>query len=200
MKILTFVDLHGSLKALKKLQALVDKQNPDVIVCAGDISIFEQNLDYLIHRISKFKKPVFIVHGNHEEAGIMKKSCSLFKNVNFIHGQAKEHEGVLFIGWGGGGFSTSDKEFEKKSKEFLKEMKKYDKVVLVTHAPPYRTRLDKIIEESCGNKSIRKFIANNTKKIKLSVSGHLHENAGAEDHVRKTRVINPGPFGKIVNV
>ncbi|MBN2112096.1 metallophosphoesterase family protein [Candidatus Woesearchaeota archaeon] len=200
MKILAFVDLHGSLKALKRLQALVDKEKPDVIVCAGDISIFEQNLDYLVHRISKFKKPVFIVHGNHEEEGILKKSCSLFENVNFIHGKAQECNGVLFIGWGGGGFSTSDKEFEKKSKEFSKELEKYEKAVLITHAPPYNTRLDRIIEESCGNKSIRKFISENTKKIKIAVSGHLHENSGKEDHVKETRVINPGPFGKIVNV
>lgn len=200
MKILAFVDLHGSLKALKRLQKLVEKQKPDVIVCAGDITIFEQNLDYLLHRISRFKKPALIIHGNHEEEAVLKKSCSLFENVFYLHGKSYEQDGVLFIGWGGGGFSLIDKKFEKKTKEFKKKMEKFDKVILVTHAPPYRTRLDRIIDESCGNKSIRKFIAENTKKIKLGITGHLHENAGKEDHVRGTRVVNPGPFGKIVNV
>jgi uncharacterized protein len=200
MKILAFVDLHGSLKALKKLQSKVDREKPDIIVCAGDISIFEQNLDYLVHRISKFKKTVLFVHGNHEDAGTMKKACSLFENTRFIHGQSFVQDGVLFLGWGGGGFSTTDKEFEKKANEFEKKMEGFDKVVLITHAPPYNTRLDRIIEESCGNKSIRNFIKKNAKKIRAAVAGHLHENAGSEDHIKETRIVNPGPFGKVINV
>ncbi len=200
MKILAIVDLHGSLKALKKLQKLVNKQKPDIIVCAGDISIFEQNIDYLIHRISRFKLPVLIIPGNHEEESALRKSCSLFKNVFCLHGKTYEHDGVLFLGWGGGGFSIRDKEFEKKTKEFRKEMEKFGKVVLVTHAPPYKTRLDRIIEKSCGNKSIRNFIKENTKKIKLAIAGHLHENAGTEDHIKETRVVNPGPFGKVLTI
>ena len=62
MKILAFADLHGSLTALKKLEEKVKKHNPDLVLCAGDVTVFEQNLDYLINRISKFKKPVFVVH------------------------------------------------------------------------------------------------------------------------------------------
>lgn len=200
MKILAFVDLHGSLKALKKLQKLVDKEKPDIIVCAGDISIFEQNLDYLAHRISKFKKPVLMVHGNHEDESSMKKSCKLFENVTFIHGNVYVHDDTLFLGWGGGGFSMRDKDFEKKAKDFEKKMKGFEKVVLITHAPPYNTNLDKIIDESCGNKSIRKFIAKNTKKIKVTIAGHLHENAGSEDHIKDTRIVNPGPFGKVITI
>jgi len=200
MKILAFVDLHGSLKALKKLQKLVEKENPDIIVCAGDITIFEQNLDYLVHRVSRFKKPVLMIPGNHEEDTVLRRSCSLFKNVFYLHGSTYAQDNVLFLGWGGGGFSIRDKEFEKKAKGFKKEMEKFDKVVLVTHAPPYNTRLDRIIEESCGNKSIRKFIAENSGKIKLAIAGHLHENAGREDHIKETRVVNPGPFGKVITV
>ncbi len=200
MKILAFVDLHGSFKALKRLEKLAKKENPDIILCAGDVSIFEQNLDYLMHKISRLKKPVLIVHGNHEDEGTLKKSCSLFENITFIHGRTYEFNNVLFIGWGGGGFSLRDKELEKKTKEFKKKMEKFDKVILLTHAPPYNTRLDKIIEQSCGNKTIRNFISENTKKIKVAVSGHLHENAGTEDHVKETRVVNPGPFGKVITI
>jgi Icc-related predicted phosphoesterase len=200
MKILAFVDLHGSLKALKRLQKAVEREKPDVIVCAGDLSIFEQNIDYILHRISKFRKPVLMVHGNHEDEKTMKKSCGLFENVTFIHGKAYVHDDTLFLGWGGGGFSTSDKEFEKKAKNFEKKMKGFEKAVMVTHAPPYNTKIDRIIEESCGNKSIRNFISKNTKKIKVAISGHLHENAGKEDHIKETRIVNPGPFGKVITI
>ena len=200
MKILAFVDLHGSLKALKRLQNLVDKEKPDIIVCAGDITIFEQNMDYLIHRMNKFKKPVLILHGNHEDEDTMEKACAGFENVHFIHGMTYVQDDVMFLGWGGGGFSTKDDEFEKKAKDFEKKMKGFEKVVLVTHAPPYNTRLDQIIEQSCGNKSIRNFILKNTKKIRAAIAGHLHENSGREDRLKETRVVNPGPFGKIINV
>ena len=200
MKILAFVDMHGSLKALKRLEKLAEKEKPDIIVCAGDVSIFEQNLDFIMHKISRMKKPVLVVQGNHESEDTMKKSCSLFENITFIHGRTYEFNNVLFIGWGGGGFSTKDKQFEKKIKEFKKKMKNFEKVVIVTHAPPYNTKIDRIMEESCGNKTIRNFIIENTKKIKLAVSGHLHENAGKEDKLKETRVVNPGPYGKVMTI
>jgi len=200
MKILSFVDMHGSLKALKKLEEKVKKENPDVIICAGDMSIFEQNLDYIMHKISKFKKPILVVHGNHEGDASLKKSCSLFENLTFIHGRTYEFNNVLFIGWGGGGFSTKDKELERKIRDFKKKMKDFEKVVLVTHAPPYNTKIDKIMEESCGSKTIRNFIIDNTKKIKIAISGHLHENADKEDKIKETRVVNPGPYGKVMTI
>ncbi|MBS3097214.1 hypothetical protein J4209_00295 [Candidatus Woesearchaeota archaeon] len=36
-------------------------------------------------------------------------------------------------------------------------------------------------------------------KPDLAISGHLHENAGKEDKIGKTKIVNPGPFGKIIN-
>jgi len=70
------------------------------------------------------------------------------------------------------------------------------KIILVTHAPPYRTNLDNIEGDSCGNKAIRNFI--DKVKPDLVISGHLHENAGKGDKIKNTRLINPGPFGKII--
>ena len=50
----------------------------------------------------------------------------------------------------------------------------------------------------CGDKSIKNFI----KKIypDLVISGHLHENAGKEDKIKNTKLINPGPYGKIITI
>ena len=54
------------------------------------------------------------------------------------------------------------------------------------------------MDEHCGNKDIRKFID----KIKpdLVISGHLHENAGKEDKIGKSRILNPGPTGMLINL
>ena len=45
MKILAFTDLHHSMAAIKKLKSKIKTQKPDILVCAGDISIFEQGLN-----------------------------------------------------------------------------------------------------------------------------------------------------------
>jgi len=101
---------------------------------------------------------------------------------------------------GGGGFSQTDKEFEKQSKKFKKFLKDHkDKAfVLVTHAPPYGTKLDYICKDHVGNKSIRKFIKEN--KVDLTIAGHLHETEGKIDKIDKSTIINPGREGRILNL
>ena len=198
MKILAFVDLHSSVKALDAVIRKVKKEKPDVIVCAGDLSIFEQGLRYTLFELSKLKIPCLVIHGNHETEDSMKKVCKKFPNLVFLHKRSHILNGTIFLGYGGGGFSTEDKGFAKAAKLFKDKIKGYKKVVLVTHAPPYKTKLDKIIDKHCGSKPIKKFIENN--KISLVVCGHLHENAGKEDKVKDTLIINPGPYASTVHV
>ena len=196
MKILAFVDVHGSLTALDKIKKKA--KNADVLVCAGDISVFEENIDFLMGRLDKIGKPVLMIHGNHEDSVFLRKICAGFKNIYFIHGKTWRKDDYLFIGYGGGGFSLTDPHFGKIGKRLIQKRKKGDKVILVTHAPPYKTRIDLIIDQHCGNKTIRNFIVKY--KPELAISGHLHECAGKEDKIGKTRGINPGPYAKMITV
>tara|TARA_Y100000310_G_scaffold308996_1_gene352645 strand:- start:1032 stop:1628 length:597 start_codon:yes stop_codon:yes gene_type:complete len=198
MKILAFVDLHSSVKALDAIVKKVKKEKPSVIVCAGDLTIFEQGLRYILYELSKLKIPCLIVHGNHETEDSLGKACKLFPNLIFLHKKTYVAEENIFFGYGGGGFSIEDKNFEKSAKMFKDKIKGYNKRVMITHAPPYKTKLDKIMEKHCGSKPIKKFIEEN--KISLAVCGHLHENAGKEDKVKNALVVNPGPLSKIINV
>ena len=199
MKILTFTDTHGSLLALKRIRQKVKAQNPDLLICAGDVSIFEHGISGIMRKLNSLNKQVIIVHGNHEDISTFLKCSKLFKNIIFIHKKQFIKNNILFLGYGGGGFSIVDKEFEKTAKTRFKEIisqNKDKKIILVTHAPPYKTKLDKLVQGHCGNKSIRKFVEKN--KIDLLICGHLHENFGKKDKIRKTKIINPGPFGKII--
>ncbi len=200
MKLLAFTDTHGSLLALKRIEQKVKTQNPDLLVCAGDISIFEHGIVGLVRRLSKLNKKIIIIHGNHEDSSTFIKLSKLFKNIIFIHKKYFIYDDLLFLGYGGGGFSITDKEFDKTTIKFKKIIKnnKDKKIILVTHAPPYKTRLDKLVQGHSGNKSIRNFVEKN--KVYLLICGHLHENFGKEDNIRKTKVINPGPFGKIIDI
>ena len=200
MKLLAFTDTHGSLLALKRIEQKVRNQNPDLLVCAGDISIFEHGIFGIARRLNKLNKKIIIIHGNHEDDSTFRKLSKLFKNIIFVHKNYHIENDILFLGYGGGGFSIVDKEFEKITIKFKKIIKnnKDKKIILVTHAPPYKTRLDKLIQGHSGNKAIRHFIEKN--KIDLLICGHLHENFGKEDKINKTKIINPGPFGKIIDI
>jgi len=103
----------------------------------------------------------------------------------------------VFFGYGGGGFTLVDKNFEKIIKKF-KTIKKGSKVILITHAPPYDTTLDRLDHmDHLGSKSIKKFIEE--VQPVLNICGHLHENAGNIDKIKKTKIINPGT-GAILEV
>ena len=200
MKVLAFTDMHLSSYAFKKIKSKAVRQNPDLLVCAGDVSIFEHSLDLILNKLSKLNKKILILHGNHETSSVLKKLCSRHKNIIFIHKRHYAQNNHLFLGYGGGGFSLTEPEFYKTGKKFEKIIKnnKSKKIIFITHAPPYKTKLDLVAGSHCGNKTFRNFILKN--KIDLCICGHLHENFGKEDKIKKTKVINPGPFGKIVTI
>jgi len=197
MKILAFTDIHDSFSALKKIEHKIKMKNPDILVCAGDISIFERGLVKIMKKMNQLGKKIVIINGNHEDEDSFAKHSKYLKNLIFIHKNHYIENDVLFLGFGGGGFSLVDKEFERFSPKFVKLIKENPdkKVILLTHAPPYKTNTDKIGSEHCGNKSIRNFIEKN--RIDYLFCGHLHENFGKEDTIKKTKVVNPGNYGKI---
>ncbi len=200
MKILAFTDVHLSSYAFKKIKAKAKRQNPDLLVCAGDVSIFEHGLGLILNKLSKFNKKTLIIHGNHETSAVLKKSCSKFKNIIFMHKRQYSQNNYIFLGYGGGGFSLTEPEFCKTGKKFEKIIRnnKSKKIIFITHAPPYKTSLDLVAGSHCGNKTFHSFILKN--KIDLYICGHLHENFGKKGKIGKTEIINPGPYGKIIKI
>ncbi len=189
MKILAFADLHCDIKSLERIKQQVKKKKVDLILCAGDISLFGNCLKEVMELLHEMHKPVLMIHGNHETEKEMIKLCKKYDNIIFIHKHTAEIRDIVIMGHGGGGFANRDKEFEMLSKSFSKKMKD-KKSILVTHGPPYGTKLDKINGEYAGNKSYTKFI--NRYKPNIVICGHLHETAGKADKIGNTMLINPG--------
>ncbi len=200
MKLLAFVDVHTSVKALKRIKKKVKKEKPDLLLCAGDISIFEHGVDYILYSLNKLKKPILMIHGNHERDRFMRRVCKLFGNIIFVHKKHYKKDNLIVLGYGGGGFTLRDSEFKKTAKKFKKIIKKNEdkKIILLVHGPPYGTDVDKIVGQHCGNKDITDFIKKN--KVDYVICGHLHENFGKKDKIKKTIVMNPGPYGKIIRL
>ena len=198
MKILAFSDLHSDKNKLKALIQKIEKENPDIIISAGDITNFSRNLKEIISEFKKIKKILLIIPGNHETAKQIEE-ISDNKQIISIHKRSFEINNVIFLGYGTGGFSKKEEEFENISKRFIKTIKKGSKIVLITHAPPYGTKIDFIPGlNHCGCISYTNFIKEN--KPLLHICGHLHETWNTEDKIGNTLIINPGPGGKILSI
>jgi len=197
MNLLVFSDLHGSMKTLK---GIVSKsKSADLVLCLGDLTIFEQNLKGLLAELGRIEKPVLLIPGNHEHGPTLEKLSKAYGNMVYMDKKIFENDQVLIYGIEGNGFSIKDKHFENVSKKFLPLIKaSKKKFILMTHAPPHGTTLDKLQDGHCGNKSIRAFIKK-TRPV-YAFSGHIHENSGNKDKIGDTIVLNAGPKGTIIKV
>ncbi|MBD3202824.1 hypothetical protein GF327_00895 [Candidatus Woesearchaeota archaeon] len=198
MKVLAFSDIHGNLEILKLLQE--KSKIAEINICAGDISSMSRNLIILMKRLNSLKNKTLLIPGNHENEDELKAASKNFENILFLHKGVHIINKNIFMGYGGGGFSMNDDGFSLVADNFFKKqsLSEMKRSVLVTHAPPFKTGLDKIMGEHRGNKSIRKFIDETSPH--LAISGHFHENAGKTDQIGKTLLMNPGPKGMFVNL
>jgi len=204
-KILLFSDLHGDFNAIRKLKKKASSENVDFCICAGDLTNFSKDMDRILRELNSFKKTIFIIPGNHEDETELEKAISRSgKEIHLIlaNNRLIEYEDFIIVGSEVNGFAREDETFELFAKLVQKELKnkKYEnkKIILITHAPPYNTKLDQVYGMQAGNKSINNFI----KKLNpvLAVCGHIHESAGNKQMIGKTLCVNAGWNGTVVKV
>ena len=198
MKIMAFVDTHGDTTFLRKLIQRAKKEDIDIVVCAGDFTVFENQINGVLKELDGIGKTVLIIPGNHESAESVERYTKKFSNIVNLHKQMWKKDDVAFIGWGTDGFTRHSDEFRELQREWRRMLTPNQKVVLVTHAPPYKTNLDKIGNDYVGNADIRKGI----ERIQpiLAIAGHIHENEGKQDRIGKTVCVNPGWKGMVLAV
>jgi len=201
MKILAFTDSHGSRQAMRKIKEKIAQA--DIIICAGDFTSWGNNAEVILNEMNSWGKQVFIIPGNHEEQFDLKDLCLPFNHITEIDRALLEHEHkgkrYIFAGYGGGGFSHETPLFEvfaRKLKTFV--AKSPAKQVLVLHQPPFGTAADFLPYGHVGNETFSNVIARDQPDLVLC--GHIHECFGEEDHLGKSRIVNPGPEGKIIEL
>lgn len=197
MKLFAFTDSHGNKKIIFALIKKIQSSNPDIIICAGDLTNFSMGLQKFLKMFEKTNLPLLIIPGNHETNSNLEKAC---KKTNFavnIHKKIYSINNYLFFGFGLGGFAEKNLELEKLIPKIKKAAEKKI-LITITHQPPYKTKLDYLNSGHSGSKSIRKLIKET--KPKLHICGHLHENENKIDKIYSTAIINPGHSGKIVKI
>ncbi|MAG60362.1 hypothetical protein CL619_01110 [archaeon] len=197
MKFLVFSDIHEDKKHLAKLDKRAKDKDIEFVIIAGDFTNFNRSLTQMFKKFDSWDKPVYIIPGNHEEGEEYTVTIQRYDNLINLHKTEVEVGDYVLLGYGGDGFSQQDPEFRKVARIWYGKYKK-KKVVLVTHGPVYKTKLDLLSMGHVGNMDYRKFIERI--KPKLAISGHIHETIGAIDKIKDTKVINPCWDGMVIEL
>ena len=196
-KILAAADLHGDSLATKRLANRAEKEKVDLVVLCGDLTGFVES-NNLIKPFKDKNQKVLILPGNWDSFATT-DFLAQFYGVKNIHGYSARYEDVGFFGAGGadiGPNSVTEKEMRDTLRKAHSGLKGIEKKVMLTHMHPAGSKSEFSGFE--GSKAIRDAI----KKFKpdFLLHGHIHEAAGFEETIGKTKVINVGKEGKILEL
>lgn len=197
MKILVVADLHGSATAEKNLAKLLEKKY-DCLLLIGDLTEFgpPEVAESILSVAESFGVPTLSVPGNCDPKEILEV---LDKHGTNLHGKCRKIGDLIFVGLGGSNVTPFKTPFELTENEIYEELSVLlegikGQWILVTHAPPFETKLDELPSGMhVGSKSIRR-IVEERQPIFLAC-GHIHE-ARAVDRLGRTVMVNPGPISK----
>ena len=196
-KLLIFSDIHTDKAALDGLMDI----EADYYFAAGDLANFGRGLDQLGPVLAKRAERMYVLPGNHESEDDIARFCGRFGFHNF-HGQKLVIDGYSVAGLGYSNptpFNTPGEYSEAELAVRLGKFQELDPLVLICHCPPKGTRLDRAREgQHFGSTSVREFIDRN--QPVYFYCGHIHEAAGAEDTIGKTRGWNVGKRGQILEL
>lgn len=199
-RILAAGDIHGDTGLAKKLAEKARKENVDLVILAGDLTMFEADTKNLIGPFMKLKKPVLLLHGNHESLATIDFLTEMYSPLaKNLHGYSIMKNDVGIFGAGGSdlGFTpASEKEMFATLTKAHEGIKQASKTIMVTHAHPFKSKAE--FSGFRGSKGVRKAIEKFHPDLMLS--GHIHEAEGIEEKIGNTKVINIGKKGKIIEI
>lgn len=192
MKIQIFSDIHNDLRALERNASAP----ADLYFAAGDLVSWARGLPACGEVLQPLGQKLYVIPGNHESAEDIAAFCDRFGFENFHEG-VFERDGIHFAGLGYSNptpFNTPGEYSEEELETRLANFAGLDPLVLVCHAPPRDTALDKTSGGvHCGSRAVRLFI--DAHQPVRFFCGHIHEAAGVETNLGKTVARNVGPQG-----
>jgi hypothetical protein len=196
LNIIAFTDFHGRQDAGRKARQLISREQPALIVVAGDLVNYDVQLaKQLLLDMAQGGRPIYFVPGNMDDRELGQWSGN--ELVRPLHGRREQINELCLIGLGGspvGSFKSPFGFTEQDATRLLNNLVgncHQDKTILVAHCPPKNTKIDHVASgEHIGSISVRKFVEK-TQPL-LVISGHVHEAQGV-DKIGKTTLVNPGP-------
>ena len=200
MKILAAGDIHGDQRQAQRLAKKAKEENVDLVILSGDLTMAESSVEGLIGPFKKVDKKVALIPGNHESIATVDFLTKLY-NVTNLHGYSMIFDDVGIFGCGSaniGIFQLPEKEIYDLLKKGFEEIKDKKKKIMVTHVHPDKTLMEKLTNIFPGSTAVSRAI----KKFKpdIAICSHVHEAEGIEEQIGKTRLINVGKNGKIIEI
>src|SRR3989344_4907510 len=198
LRILAAGDIHGDSRLTRKLAEKAEKENVDLVILAGDLTGWVETKDLIKPFKDKHKK-VLIIPGNWDSFATVDFLATVYC-VRNIHGYSVTYENVGIFGAGGargpGPGDISDSEILKTLEKAHLSLKGIEKKIMITHMHPAGSKSE--FSGIPGSKSIAKAIEKFRPDILLH--SHIHEAHGFEEYIGKTKVINVGREGKIIEI
>lgn len=189
-------DIHGNNSAVARVRDKALKEHVEVLLVCGDITHFGtmQIAESILKELSYASKVLF-VHGNCDPITLSKIEKS--GNAENLHSRRVDINGFIFIGSGGSLKTPFRTRIEYAEEQIVKHLNKAsmaisdERVIVVSHDPPFNTKLDRIYSgDHVGSNALREFIL--SRKPIIVTCGHVHEGRGI-DKVSDSIVVNPGP-------
>jgi hypothetical protein len=204
LKILAASDIHGDVSLIKKLADQAEKENVDLVVLCGDLTMHEMSTDNIIGPFAAKHKKVLLIPGNHETVATADFLADVYEPfARNIHGYSVRYKDVGIFGAGGatnvGPTPPIDEgEMYDLLKKGFDKIKYLKKRIMVTHIHPTDTKMEKLSRFVPGSDAVRRAVEKFKPDILLC--GHVHEAEGLEEKIGGTRVINVGRKGKIIRL
>jgi hypothetical protein len=197
MKLLIFSDIHGDKAALEKLMAT----EADYYFAAGDLANWGRGLDDLGPILQQRGDRMYVIPGNHESEGDIAGFCRKY-GLHDFHGQSMQIAGHTIAGLGYSNptpFNTPGEYSEEELAERLAKFSNPPLKVLICHAPPKNSKLDRAGEgQHFGSTAVRDFIEK--AQPKYFYCGHIHEAAGQQDIIGQSTGWNVGKRGQLLDL
>ena len=190
MLVLAVSDIHGKIENLKKIVELIHNKSLDLVLVLGDLTDLggASQAEQVLGALPKVK--VLAIAGNFDTGEVEKTLEG--KGIS-LHAKKKQVGKWHFVGFGGGlvgdpgRFLFSEEEIEKALLALTQDAKN---LVLVTHLPPFGTKIDLAGNGvHIGSRAVRETIEK--RQPVLHLCGHCHEGFGAEQ-IGKTLSVNVG--------
>jgi Icc-related predicted phosphoesterase len=196
-RLLIFSDIHNDARALANLMDI----EADYYFCAGDLVTFQRGFDKMAPLLQRHTGGVYVLPGNHESSQDIASFCERHGFVDF-HGKSLEIDGVHVGGLGYSSptpFNTPGEYSEEELAARLAPFGELKPLVLICHAPPLGTKLDRIREGlHAGSRSVREFIEKYQPRDFFC--GHIHEAEGVTEQLGSTTARNVGKRGFLLTI
>ncbi len=204
LRILACSDMHGSKTTLEKLTRRAKEEGVDIVIMNGDFSppLNENSAPpNMIGSFLSLGKKVFLLPGNHESESTIQLLEEMY-GLKGLHGSyALVDKDIGIFGCGGapiGPIATSEEEIFERLKYAFERVKHCKKKIMVTHAHPSGSMMEKFTSFFPGSQAVRRAI--DEFKPDIVLCGHVHEAEGIEEKIGATKVINVAKSGKVIDV